>query len=233
MNVVLFGSPDVQSKAFHKILVDERIVDSRWKQYMDKLSSDWNGYTIFSTVMLAVDISFLVVPSVQAQTPAILLSYMSTLCAMGSLVVTLLLVGQVNKSLRGSSAATASFLVGMSRSLLSFESFPLMLSLPFGLLIWGIVFFAAALSVVIFSTSGIIIISIAYPMWSVLVANGIHIGFLLRDWPRMWYWNTSLLVVYLWYRLHMWYWATGQHISRLWYRIIEQVSPAVITPSHV
>lgn len=103
--------------------------------------------------MLAVDVSFLAVPSVQAQTPAILLSYMSTLCAMGSLVVTLLLIGQVNKSLRGSSAATvcplsivpivsylrpqASFLVGMSRSVLSFESFPLMLSLPFGLLIWG------------------------------------------------------------------------------------------------
>lgn len=242
MNVVLFGSPDAQSKAFHKILVDERIVDSRWKQYMDKLNSDWNGYTIFSTVMLAVDVSFLAVPSVQAQTPAILLSYMSTLCAMGSLVVTLLLIGQVNKSLRGSSAATASFLVGMSRSVLSFESFPLMLSLPFGLLIWGIAFFAAALSVVIFRTSGIIIISIGYPMWvaivilamwPVLAANGIHIGFILRDCPRKWYWNTSLLVVYLWYRLHMWYWATRQHISRLWYRIIEQVSPTVITPSHV
>jgi hypothetical protein len=47
MNVVLFGSPDAQSKAFHKILVDGAIVDSRWKQYMDKLNSDWNGYTIF------------------------------------------------------------------------------------------------------------------------------------------------------------------------------------------
>lgn len=105
-----------------------------------------------------------------------------------------------------------------------------------------IVFFAAALSVVIFRTSGIIIISIGYPMWvaivilamwPVLAANGIHIGFLLRDWTRMWYWNTSLLVVYLWYRLRLWCWVTGQHISRLWYRIIEQVSPTVITPSHV
>jgi hypothetical protein len=54
--------------------------------------------------MLAVDISFLAVQSVQAQPPVILLSYMSTLCAMGSLVVTLLLVGQVNKNLRGSRA---------------------------------------------------------------------------------------------------------------------------------
>lgn len=52
--------------------------------------------------MLAVDISFLAVPSIETQTPATLLSYMSTLCVMGSLIVTLLLVGHVNKSLRGS-----------------------------------------------------------------------------------------------------------------------------------
>ncbi|KAG1737411.1 hypothetical protein EDB19DRAFT_1637011 [Suillus lakei] len=139
MNFILLGSPDAQSKAFRKILVDGNIVDQRWEQYMDKLNSEWNGYTIFSTVMLAVDISFLAVQSVQAQTPVILLSYMSTLCAMGSLVVTLLLVGQANKNLRGSRAALVSFLVGLSRSVFGFESFPLMLSLPFGLLIWGCV----------------------------------------------------------------------------------------------
>ncbi|KAG1844496.1 hypothetical protein F4604DRAFT_1821522 [Suillus subluteus] len=239
-----YGQPGARldSRAFRKILVDQDIVDARWKQYMDKLNSDWNGYTIFSTVMLAVDISFLSVPSVQTQTPAILLSYMSTLCAMGSLVVTLLLVGQVNKSLRDSREAMGSFLVGMSRSVLGFESFPLMLSLPFGLLIWGIVFFAAALSVVIFRTSGIVIISIAYPMWiatvvlamwPVLAANRIHVGSLLRDWFRTWYWNTKRLIVNLWYRLYTWYWITGQYISRLWHRIIEQVSRTVTTPSHV
>ncbi|KAG1850191.1 hypothetical protein F4604DRAFT_1934640 [Suillus subluteus] len=235
-------NPTPPRKICFFILVDQDIVDARWKQYMDKLNSDWNGYTIFSTVMLAVDISFLSVPSVQTQTPAILLSYMSTLCAMGSLVVTLLLVGQVNKSLRDSREAMGSFLVGMSRSVLGFESFPLMLSLPFGLLIWGIVFFAAALSVVIFRTSGIVIISIAYPMWiatvvlamwPVLAANRIHVGSLLRDWFRTWYWNTKRLIVNLWYRLYTWYWITGQYISRLWHRIIEQVSRTVTTPSHV
>ncbi|KAG2151268.1 uncharacterized protein EDB93DRAFT_1249465 [Suillus bovinus] len=242
MNVIFFGSPDAQSRAFHKILVDGNIVDARWKQYIDKLNSDWNGYTIFSTVMLAVDVSFLAVPSVQTQTPVILLSYISTLCAMGSLVVTLLLVGQVNKSLRGPNTDAASFLVGMAGSVLGLESFPLMLSLPLGLLIWGIVLFAAALSVVIFRTSGIAIISVAYPIWiaivilatwPVLAANRIHIGSLLRHWFYMWCWNTIRLVGYLWYRLHMLYWITGQHTSRLWNRIIEQVSPTVTAPSHV
>ncbi|KAG1762584.1 hypothetical protein EDD22DRAFT_952979 [Suillus occidentalis] len=218
MNFILLGSPDAQSKVFRKVLVDEHIVDQRWEQYMDKLNSDWNEYTIFSTVMLAVDISFLAVQSVQTQPPVILLSYMSTLCAMGSLVVTLLLVGQVNKYLRGSRTVMAAFLVGMSGSVFGIESFPLMLSLPFGLLIWGIILFAAALSTLILRTPGIIIVSIAYPMWVAIVvlaiwpllaANGIHVG------------------------SFVWYWITKIHVPHPWHRNIENVSRTATSPSHV
>jgi hypothetical protein len=60
--------------------------------------------------MLAVDISFLAVPSVQTQTAAILVSYMSALCTMGSLVVSLILAGQVNDSRRDSAKSVVSSL---------------------------------------------------------------------------------------------------------------------------
>jgi hypothetical protein len=59
--------------------------------------------------MLAVDISFLAVPSVQNQTAAILVSYLSTLCVMGSLVVSLVLAGQVNDSRRNNAKEVVSF----------------------------------------------------------------------------------------------------------------------------
>jgi len=50
--------------------------------------------------MLAVDVSFLAVPgidanSVQWQSAPQILAYLSTLCAMGSLVVSLILVNQI------------------------------------------------------------------------------------------------------------------------------------------
>jgi hypothetical protein len=102
MNIILFGSPNTYNKAVQKIWVDSTIVQPRWKNFINRLNSEWNGYTIFSTVMLAVDISFLAVPFVQTQMAAILVSYMSTLCAMGSLVVSLVLAGQVNDSRRDS-----------------------------------------------------------------------------------------------------------------------------------
>ncbi|KAG2121819.1 hypothetical protein BD769DRAFT_1641370 [Suillus cothurnatus] len=116
MNVILFGSPNAQSRAIRKIWVDEIIVQPRSKNFFDRLTTEWNGYTIFSTVMLAVDISFLAVPAVATQTPAIVLAYLSSLCALGSLMVSLILAGQVNDRRRGSAADVASFMVGMSRS---------------------------------------------------------------------------------------------------------------------
>ncbi|KAG1733740.1 hypothetical protein EDB19DRAFT_1830862 [Suillus lakei] len=188
MNFILFGSPNAHNKALQKIWVDSTIVQPRWKNFINRLNSEWNGYTIFSTVMLAVDISFLAVPSVQTQTAAILVSYMSALCAMGSLVVSLVLAGQVNDSRRDSARSVASFMAGMSVSVLGLESLALMLSLPFALLIWGMAFFAVALSIVIFNTSGVITISIISPVWvaifilatwPVLASNDVHISHLL------------------------------------------------------
>ncbi|KAG2363555.1 hypothetical protein BDR07DRAFT_1403907 [Suillus spraguei] len=188
MNFILFGSPNAYNKVVQKIWVDSTIVQPRWKNFINRLNSEWNGYTIFSTVMLAVDISFLTVSDVQTQKAAILVSYMSTLCAMGSLVVSLVLAGQVNDSRRDSAKSVATFMQRMSSSVLGLESLALMLSLPYALLIWGMIFFAAALSIVIFSTSGVVTISIISPIWvaililatwPVLASNNVHISNLL------------------------------------------------------
>ena len=60
--------------------------------------------------MLAVDVSFLAVPSVQVQPAAILVAYLSTFCAMGSLVVSLVLAGQVNDTRRGNAKDVVSII---------------------------------------------------------------------------------------------------------------------------
>ncbi|KAG1776247.1 hypothetical protein EV702DRAFT_1230424 [Suillus placidus] len=190
MNVFLFGSFDAQSKAIRRIWVDETMVQPRWKNFIDRLTTEWGGYTIYSTVMLAVDIGFLAVQSVQTQIAATLLAYLSILCVLGSLVVSLVLAGQVNDSRRRSAEDVATFMLGMSRSMLGLESLALMLSLPFALLIWAMTFFAAGLSVLIFRTAGVVVVSIASPVWFaifclatwlVLAANDFHVSH-LRSW---------------------------------------------------
>jgi hypothetical protein len=75
----------------------------------------------------------------------------------------------------------------------SIERLALMLSLPFAFLIWGcvsvqmpwgsssffdsVIFFAASLSIVIFRTSDIVTVSIAYPIWAAIV--------ILATWPAL------------------------------------------------
>ncbi|KAG2127914.1 uncharacterized protein EDB93DRAFT_1109131 [Suillus bovinus] len=176
MNFILFGSPNAYNKVLQKIWVDSTIVQPRWKNFINRLNNEWNGYTIFSTVMLAVDISFLTISSVETQKAATLVSYMSTLCVLGSLVVSLVLAGQVNDSRRDSAKSVASFMEGISASVLGLEGLALMLCLPFALLIWGMTFFAAALSIVIFNTSGVITISIISPIWVAIL--------ILSTWPE-------------------------------------------------
>jgi hypothetical protein len=53
MNVILFGSPDAQSKALRKIWVDYTIVQRRWKNFINRLNNEWNGYTIFVSCAFA------------------------------------------------------------------------------------------------------------------------------------------------------------------------------------
>lgn len=65
----------------------------------------------------------------------------------------------------------------MFRMTRSTDRLALMLSLPFAFLIWGAIFFAAALSIVIFHTSNTLAFSIAYPIWAAIV--------ILATWPAL------------------------------------------------
>ncbi|KAG1876662.1 hypothetical protein DFJ58DRAFT_183311 [Suillus subalutaceus] len=155
VNLVMFGSPEAHRKALDTTRVDDRVVQvERRENLIDRINCEWNEYTVFSTVMLAVNIA---VPFVHSQTSAILVSYLSTLCATGSLIVTLVFARQVNVSQRYPHRCSVSilfnrltfiiyyihhtplFILGMLRSSERLERLVLMLSLLFTFLIWGCV----------------------------------------------------------------------------------------------
>ncbi|KAG1902371.1 uncharacterized protein F5891DRAFT_1023774 [Suillus fuscotomentosus] len=200
LNVVLFNSPAIHSESLHNIWVDNTVVKPRWKKFISQLNSEWNSFTVFSTVMLAVDVSFLTVPgvddpSVQSKPAVTIVIYLSTLCAMGSLVISLILAGQVSDNRRSSADSVAKFISSMSKSLLGIESLALMLSLPFALLIWGMIFFAIALSILIFYTTDIVALTVVIPIWAVvlllstwpvLAANNLHVSVVGRRAIKYW-----------------------------------------------
>lgn len=114
LSLFLFGVPREQAMIIREIYnrsrkgdSDATIRDPRWRAFIDQMQRDWNNQTLFvsflkshrtadletlkSTVMLAVDVSWLAVPEMTDATVAQSLTYMAIICALGSLVASLLL----------------------------------------------------------------------------------------------------------------------------------------------
>lgn len=97
-NLILWYGPRKHHKRIQRVWVDEIINAPRWKDFITQLDTEWTWYTLYSTVLLAVDVSFLAVPGIttngSSQTSSNIAVYMSALCSVGSLVVSVLLVDQ-------------------------------------------------------------------------------------------------------------------------------------------
>lgn len=126
INVALFDAPRSHMAELRLVWVDRSINSPRWKNFNTRLSSEWSGITMYvrvtilagrllftsscqSTVMVAVDVSFLAVPSVSIQDSGsvpIISTYLSIFCIVGSLVVSLFLTRQ-NRLYGQESADTA------------------------------------------------------------------------------------------------------------------------------
>ncbi|KAF9231895.1 hypothetical protein BU15DRAFT_55645 [Melanogaster broomeanus] len=141
---LLFGGPSAHANELQRVWVDWTVNVHRWDGFTRNLSNEWGGVTIYSTVMLAVDVSFLAIPALATgatstveEPGAIITTYVSIIFVVGSLVVSLQLSNRLRglESLEAKEAATMMF--QSTQSVLGTYSFAIMHSLPFALLIWG------------------------------------------------------------------------------------------------
>lgn len=178
VELLCFGAPHAQMKELQRVWVDKSTSSPRWKDFNDKLSREWISITIYSTVMLTVDLSFLTVPSVNAQTSqsvAIIAAYLSTFSVVGSLVVSILLAGQNRKYGSVSANNAVVFLTRMTNSIFGDRALAILHSLPYALLMWGMVYFVVAFSFLVFKSTSIILLGIT--------GCGVLIVILLTLWP--------------------------------------------------
>ncbi|KAF9219938.1 hypothetical protein BS17DRAFT_362768 [Gyrodon lividus] len=180
-DLVLFGSASAHFKALKGIWVDHTVNFPRWKGFINKLLAEWNSFTIYSTVMLAVD-----------EQAAVIAIYLSLICIVGSLIVSVLLVGQVRGQEGESAKGAADFMKRMTQSMLGLEALAIMQSVPYALLIWGMLFFVLALGFVIFgSPHRATTIAIVSPGWVVIT--------FLSMWP-LWGSQHHRTKVYEWWK---------------------------------
>ncbi|KAG1763251.1 hypothetical protein EDD22DRAFT_822527 [Suillus occidentalis] len=179
-NLMLWNGPRKHFKRIQRVWVDETINAPRWKDFITQLGTEWTGFTLYSTVMLAVDVSFLAVPGIinpysSSQTPSNIAVYMSALCSVGSLVAAVLLVDHSQDYQTAEGGAL--YMSLMTNAISGIENLALTHSLPFALLVWAMVFFGLALSFLIFDTSDVVTLATMVPGWTIVV--------ILTLWPMM------------------------------------------------
>ncbi|KAF8838217.1 hypothetical protein BDN67DRAFT_106071 [Paxillus ammoniavirescens] len=181
LDIILLSAPRKHIRVLRSLYVDHVINGSRWKGFVIGLKDEWNGYTVFSTVMLAVDISFLAVPGVidqsyeTSQTLTAVTIYISTILSLATLIVSLLLSDQIRRHGIESLGEGATYMRRMTRSVLGIEAMAVMYGLPYALLMWSMSAFGVALSMMIFSS--------VHKSALVAVATFFAVAVLLALWP--------------------------------------------------
>ncbi|KIJ64162.1 hypothetical protein HYDPIDRAFT_112090 [Hydnomerulius pinastri MD-312] len=168
LNLLLLCAPVAHLTVLQDIYVDRLINASRWGGFVNNLKEEWNGFSIYSTVMLAVDISFLAVPTgiSRAVSTAI---YASTLAALGALVVSVFLLGQIRGLEIDSVEEGAAYMASKTSSFFGAELLAIVLSLPYAFLVWGMIAFGIALTIVIFKATEGAAKAIVVTVWTIVV----------------------------------------------------------------
>jgi hypothetical protein len=156
LNAMLFWAPQSHLEDLRKVWVDECINTPRWKDFNKNLMTEWTGITIYSTVMLAVDVSFLAVPNVnisQSQSIGIIVTYLSIIFITGSLIVSVLLVRQNQRYGFESADKATEFLSHMTGTFFGVGALATIHGLPYAMLMWGMIYFAIAILYNVFKST--------------------------------------------------------------------------------
>ncbi|KAG1775692.1 hypothetical protein EV702DRAFT_1116121 [Suillus placidus] len=187
LNAMLFWAPQSHLEDLQKVWVDECINTPRWKDFNKNLMAEWTGITIYSTVMLAVDVSFLAVPNVnisQSQSIGIIATYLSIIFITGSLIVSVLLVRQNQRYGFESADKATDFLSHMTGTLFGVRALATVHSLPYAMLMWGMIYFAISILYNVFKSttaamlasvvSGCVVVTM-FIFWFIWAAREFHL----------------------------------------------------------
>ncbi|EGO03998.1 hypothetical protein SERLA73DRAFT_158399 [Serpula lacrymans var. lacrymans S7.3] len=150
----LFGAPKVHVEALHKLYVDGIACTFTWKRFMENLNSEVQDFNLLASVLLNANVGFLAIQSVDngsgandnARSLTQIASYLSLVASVGSIVLGLVLVRHTRTKKNDSADKTANFLRHMKHNQFGQETLAVIYSLPYALLMWGMLLFLAAFS---------------------------------------------------------------------------------------
>ncbi|KAF5329995.1 hypothetical protein D9611_010429 [Ephemerocybe angulata] len=175
LSIVMFGSPTMHMRRLRDMTVDEIVSKHTLAKFAEKMVEEWRDITLYGTVVLTANVSFLTIQSVDSagaegpkRSDEQRASYFSILASMGTIVFSLLLLRQHRE------AMNLSFVAHRSVSRWGLESLALMYALPFALLIWSMISFFASFAIMWFKAKDYVVI--------IMVAAACFIFFVFLLW---------------------------------------------------
>ncbi|KAJ6511206.1 hypothetical protein C8R45DRAFT_966380 [Mycena sanguinolenta] len=194
LSPLLFYAPDSHLLGLHAMTNDGLINPVRWPQFVKGLNSEWQESIINAAVVLNADVAFLSIQSVDqggsARSAAQIASYVSILASIASIIIGLLLSSHHRNRDSDSPAAAATFLSNHTHPKLGYETLAGLYSLPYAMLIWSMLFFLVAFSLVCFQQTNLLTRTLVAVSWAVIAA--LILWCVFNMWETSWDWLRKL-----------------------------------------
>ncbi|KAK0215464.1 hypothetical protein IW262DRAFT_1249174, partial [Armillaria fumosa] len=135
LKYLLFAAPCAHLHEIESMLLDGLLSQVVWREFVDKICKDWSHLTLYSTVIINVDVAFLSIQSVDnhpSSSPLKIFVYLSVLSSLESIFFALLLLCHNNtkSNIRIDEAVRFA-------SSCRYENIAIIYGLPYTLLMWG------------------------------------------------------------------------------------------------
>ncbi|KAH6891909.1 hypothetical protein BKA70DRAFT_841061 [Coprinopsis sp. MPI-PUGE-AT-0042] len=163
LSPLLFCAPEILHMKMETLWVDRIAHAEPWNHFFDTLSQDWAHQLVYASILLTSNIAFLTVPNVTSENAVIhgtvvqIPSYVSTIATIGSIILGLTFNRQQqnrkrsNKLEQSTAPEIHEWLTKRRHNTRGLEPLAVMYSLPFALLMWGMVAFLASFALMCFN----------------------------------------------------------------------------------
>ncbi|KAG2156892.1 uncharacterized protein EDB93DRAFT_874558 [Suillus bovinus] len=144
---LLFNAPYEHVRSLHKLYVDSIINQLDWRTFVQKLNAEIHDFNLLATVLLSVNVGFLAIQSVDrggGRSLSQVASYISVISSFGSMLLGVNIARQnyaQGSDMVDNVHARLESLVHPKHGL---ETLAIIYSLPYALLMWGMLFFVLA-----------------------------------------------------------------------------------------
>ncbi|KAG7091401.1 hypothetical protein E1B28_010438 [Marasmius oreades] len=188
LSPLMFSAPDTHCREINKIWVDRCVHKAAWNKFITNMNTEWQELILFGTVLLNANVAFLAIQSVDEATavpsrsPGQILSFLSVVASIGSVIVGLMLARKNKVKQKEAATEAAIFLNSFEAERLGLETLAILYSVPYALLMWGVIFFLAAFSYYCFNGSILYVRLIVAGAWIIVSFLSLWCIFTLASW---------------------------------------------------